>query len=180
MVALLLFAVVWVAPLIGIVNGALEFESVQLKAKEVAGFPGAAFPKGNPQPTGARCKAFPGRDDWPSLYEWGRLNTTLEGALLNPDPPAIACYQGPSYDAAKCSYLVNNASSTHFYVDDPIAVLTTWPEGSTCLPGINPPGNCTRGGYPSYVVNATTVKQIQLAVNFARNNNIRLIIRYMQ
>ena len=177
MVALLLRAVVCVAPLIGIVSGALEFESVQLKDSQVAGFPGAAFSKGKPHPTEARCKAFPGSNDWPSLKEWRRLNTSLEGALLNPDPPAIACYQGASYDAATCSYLVNNASASHFYVDHPLTVLSTWPQGSTCLHGISPAGNCTRGGYPSYVVNATTVKQVQLAVNFARNNNIRLVIK---
>lgn len=37
--------------------------------------------------------------------------------------------------------------------------------------------NCTIGGYPYYVVNATTVAKIQLAVNFARNLNLRLVIK---
>ena len=110
MTTLLLGAVVCLAPLIGLVNGALPFESVQLNEKDVADFPSVAFSKGKPHPTDARCKAFPGTDDWPSLKEWRRLNTSLEGALLNPDPPAIACYQGASYDAAQCSFLVNNAS----------------------------------------------------------------------
>lgn len=177
MTAFLLRVLVCLAPFLGLVNGALEFESIQLKDKEVASFPGAAFSKGKPHPTKARCRAFPGTDDWPSVKEWRRLNASLEGALLNPEPPAIACYPGASYNAAQCSFLVNNASASHFYVDNPLTALATWPQGSTCLPGIDPVGNCTLGGYPSYVVNATTVKEIQLAVNFARNNNLRLVIK---
>lgn len=176
---ILLHTLIYTAVLIGLVQGALDFESVQLKEKDVAKFPGGAFPKkgAKPQPSKARCKAFPGSDDWPSISEWRRLNASLDGALINTDPPAVVCYPGPSYDAAQCSFLVNNASSTHFYIDDPISVLTTWPQGNTCLPALHPTGNCTRGGYPSYIVNATTVKHIQLAINFARNNNVRLIIK---
>lgn len=33
------------------------------------------------------------------------------------------------------------------------------------------------GGYPSYVVNVSTVAQIQLAVDFARENNHRLVVK---
>jgi len=33
------------------------------------------------------------------------------------------------------------------------------------------------GGYPSYAVNVSNVAQIQLAVNFARNNDIRLVVK---
>ncbi|KAM7205431.1 putative fad binding domain containing protein [Naviculisporaceae sp. PSN 640] len=174
----LLQALLCTSSLMGLAHGALNFESVQLKEKDVAGFPGVAFPKkGKAQPSNAKCKAFPGSNDWPSSAEWRRLNATLGGALLNPDPPAAACYKGPNYDAAKCSFLVNNASNTHYYIDDPISALTTWPQGSTCLPALNPTGKCTRGGYPSYIVNATTVKHIQLAINFARNKNVRLVIK---
>jgi hypothetical protein len=38
-------------------------------------------------------------------------------------------------------------------------------------------GNCTLGGFPSYFVNVSNVAQIQLAVNYARNRNLRLIIK---
>jgi FAD/FMN-containing dehydrogenase len=49
-------------------------------------------------------------------------------------------------------------------------------EGLTCLP--TPLYyNCTLGGYPSYAVNVTKVSQIQLAVNLARNLNLRLVVK---
>ena len=40
----------------------------------------------------------------------------------------------------------------------------------------NVPG-CNVGGFPEYVVKATNVAQIQLAVNFARELNLRLVIK---
>lgn len=49
-------------------------------------------------------------------------------------------------------------------------------EGLTCIPD-GQTGACTLGGYPSYVVNVTTVAQIQLAINFARNLNLRFVIK---
>jgi hypothetical protein len=50
-------------------------------------------------------------------------------------------------------------------------------EGRTCLLANAPDGNCTVGGYPAYVVNATAVAQIQLAVSFARSANLRLVVK---
>jgi hypothetical protein len=54
-----------------------------------------------------------------------------------------------------------------------------WPlyEGRTCLPTDDPSGSCTVGGYSSYAVNVSNVAQIQLAVNFARNTGIRLVVK---
>ncbi|KAL2176126.1 uncharacterized protein P884DRAFT_203808 [Thermothelomyces heterothallicus CBS 202.75] len=125
-----------------------------------------------------RCKAFPGDPTWPSESEWARLNETLEGALLQPLPPASVCYsKSPNFDSEACSFLLRNASRTTFYLDDPVTILTQWPQGNTCLLSSNPSGNCTQGGFPAYVVNATSVKHVQAAVNFARNRNVRLVIK---
>lgn len=49
--------------------------------------------------------------------------------------------------------------------------------GLTCQPSsLFDTEGCTQGGYPVYTVNATSVSQIQLAVNFARNTGIRFVI----
>lgn len=159
------------------------YESIQLTSQEITTFPAIAFAnetrvisKRNLSP----CKAFPGAPDWPLDSEWNTLNQSLSGALLKPAPAASVCYNGTLKDTAACTFLLRNASSTRFYLDDPLAVLTEWPQGDTCYVTTNPQGaTCTQGGFPVYVVNATTVKQIQLAVNFARNNNVRLIIKFV-
>lgn len=51
-------------------------------------------------------------------------------------------------------------------------------EGATCEPQDAARGkSCTLGGFPTYSLNITTVAQIQLAINFARNLNLRLVVR---
>lgn len=54
-----------------------------------------------------------------------------------------------------------------------------WPlfEGRTCLPTTDASASCTVGGYSSYAVNVSNVGQIQLAVNFARNAVLRLVVK---
>lgn len=55
-----------------------------------------------------------------------------------------------------------------------------WPlfEGRSCLPtNENVTADCTLGGYSSYSVNVSNVAQIQLAVNFARLANLRLVVK---
>lgn len=51
-----------------------------------------------------------------------------------------------------------------------------WPPGANAT---IPVSACHIEKFPAYVVNASTVKHVQLAVNFARNNNIRLTIKYV-
>ena len=57
-----------------------------------------------------------------------------------------------------------------------------WTLDNPCpVPAVNvfpPVSQCKIGSYPAYVVAASTVKDVQLAVNFARNNHIRLTIKY--
>jgi hypothetical protein len=60
---------------------------------------------------------------------------------------------------------------------DPTSIM--WPlyQGRTCMPSDDPTANCTLGGYPEYAVNVSNVAHIQLAVNFARNANLRLVVK---
>ncbi|KAK3326632.1 hypothetical protein B0H66DRAFT_166530 [Apodospora peruviana] len=124
------------------------------------------------------CRAFPGSADWPKDAEWEQLNVALGGgALLEPVPAAAACYPGTYQNATACTTVVNNQFLTRQYFDDPLAISTQWPAGNACPAVAQPTGDCRQGGYPVYVVNATSVKQIQIAVNFARNKNLRLVVK---
>jgi FAD/FMN-containing dehydrogenase len=50
-------------------------------------------------------------------------------------------------------------------------------QGETCMPQNGNTTQCTLGGFPSYAVKARSVFQIQLAVNFARNMGLRLVVK---
>jgi hypothetical protein len=45
------------------------------------------------------------------------------------------------------------------------------------MPTNNSEGTCALGGYASYSINVKNVAQIQLGINFARNPNLRLVIK---
>lgn len=152
-------------------------DSTQLTKDDIGTFAALSFGDTSEVSDSPSCRAFPGTDDWPSKCEWQHLNKTLQGRLLHPNPPAAVCYEGEDYDKDACQFLLLNAGDTHFYVDDPLTVLTQWTEGSTCLAELDPAGNCTRGGFPEYVVNVTRVADVQAGVNFARNKNLRLVIK---
>jgi hypothetical protein len=154
------------------------FESIQLLNDDIGNFSDIAFGNTSEPINEIDCRAHPGTADWPAEDEWARLNSSLAGALLHPVPIAAVCYDGPYKDPAQCNFLLRNATTSRIYIDDPLSVLTDWPEGDTCYATAASQGlNCTQGGYPVYVVNATTVKQIQVAANFARNRNLRLVIK---
>ncbi|KLU91525.1 FAD binding domain-containing protein [Magnaporthiopsis poae ATCC 64411] len=161
------------------------YETVRLQEADTQAFPAVSFGnKSAPIPLG-ECRSFPGDVDWPSDAEWAALDSVLEGRLLKPTPLGAACDPShPAYSAARCQTLVRDASRTRTLLDDPLTILNVWPQGDTCrvaLPGSGPggadPPPCTRGGFPEYVVNATTVRDVQAAVNFARNKNLRLVVK---
>ncbi|KAI2602610.1 FAD-binding domain-containing protein [Hypoxylon sp. NC1633] len=160
---------------------ALASDTIQLTQEDIGDFSAIDFGDETKislnDSDATECKVFPGDSAWPSEAEWARLNSTIGGALMKPIPSAAVCYQGPDFDSERCQSLLRTTSSSHYWLDEPLVALTEWAQGATCALASNPSGNCTRGGFPEYVVNATSVKQIQAAVNFARNKNIRLIIK---
>ncbi|KAI9151282.1 FAD-linked oxidoreductase sor8 [Paramyrothecium foliicola] len=48
---------------------------------------------------------------------------------------------------------------------------------NSCNPFSDPGAHCTLGNYPVYSINATGARDYQVAVDFARRRNIRLVIR---
>ena len=156
------------------------WEAMQLTDEDVAKFPPLAFANTSNATSGQDspvCREHPGSDGWPSNDEWAMFNHSLDGVLLKPIPPASVCYSGPFRDTNKCISLLFNSFDSRFYLNDPLTVLTEWPQGNTCPATFTSTGNCTQGGFPVYVANVTTVKHIQAAVNFARNRNLRLVIK---
>lgn len=140
----------------------------------------------SPRPIGTNatkhaCKAFPGNADWPSDDDWKELAVSLNGTLLKPAPVSSVCYNTTAYgnyDAAACANITQGWATEFVRMDHPIEPVSPMFEGLTCLPPT--PGvasTCTQGGYPVYAVNVSSAAHVQAAVNFARNKNIRLVVK---
>jgi hypothetical protein len=173
------------------------YESIQLTDYDIGNNTDLAFGRA-PEGQLPQCKDYPGYDGWPSSKQWDAVNVSLGGSLLKGIPPAAACYEGEYKDTTKCANVRRRQSDALFsYVsleiterdvltpsyrkEDPVVPFGQWTLDNPCpVPAASvttPLANCKITSFPAYVVNATTVKDVQLAVNFARNNNIRLTIK---
>jgi len=137
------------------------------------------LPETPPAYESSRCKVYPGDRNWPTDEAWAKLNQLTDNRLLSrPDPQASACYDGPLYNATKCSEMTAVWGRSYSHFIDPIEMMSPVAQGMTCLPpNVFDSGNCTRGGFPMYVINATEPKHVQMGVNFARNTGVRLVVR---
>ncbi|KAH4071961.1 hypothetical protein HBI24_061240 [Parastagonospora nodorum] len=156
------------------------YESVQLQHSDIANNSDITFGDGTGIEKPA-CKSFPGYESWPSAERWNAFNVSLRGALLRGVPPTASCYDGMYQNASRCTFVRQNQGSALFAKEDPVVPFGQWQLHNPCpVPnsGVTPPlSDCKLESYPAYVVNASSVRDVQLAINFARNNYIRLTIK---
>ncbi|KAI8255946.1 hypothetical protein K4K58_005278 [Colletotrichum sp. SAR11_239] len=107
---------------------------------------------------------------------WAALNESLGGRLLQPAAPGAVCHPGePTYDAGRCAAVQAGWSRFDFHKADPVSVMWDNWSNDTCLP--DAAYLCRADGYSAFVVNATTPEHVKFGVDFARENNVRLIIK---
>jgi FAD/FMN-containing dehydrogenase len=105
----------------------------------------------------------PSDPGWPSPASWRRLNDSVDGNLLRVDFPINACVSAP--DGAACTALFSDLKNPYYIGDNPGVTQTLgWVDAWTTQPSV-------------YAVAARHAKDIAAAVNFARENNLRVVIK---
>jgi FAD/FMN-containing dehydrogenase len=101
----------------------------------------------------------------------------VSGKLIQNTPPAIVCYPGPQQDAAACNAITTDLTNSTFVANNPVALDYPIVDGCPIpLAGL-PLGNCALGELPVYTVNATEREHVAQTIIFARDHNIRLVVR---
>lgn len=121
------------------------------------------------------CKSTPNDASWPGIPQWNHLNLSLSGRLLHPSPPALACHISYPGSNETCVNIINSWTTFSFHQDNPISTAWNNMNNDSCLPDTSKP--CSGSGYPVYVVNATSANHVKLAIDFARQNNVRLNVK---
>lgn len=122
------------------------------------------------------CKAVPNTPSWPSPSSWARLNASTGGRLLRPPPPGAVCHPDQStYNTTACPSVQAAWSTYDFHQRDPVSSMWNQYNNDTCLPLPGYP--CSGVGYPVFVVNATIPQHVKLAVQFARDHSVRLVVK---
>src|SRR5829696_4830767 len=105
----------------------------------------------------------PGDPAWPSAASWERLNQDVGGRLTQVASPLAACIEAP--ESATCAD-VFDALKNPYYLGDDVGLTQTlgWVDGWTSRPSV-------------YAVAARTPADVVAAVNFAREHNLRLVVK---
>ncbi|KAJ4988300.1 FAD-linked oxidoreductase-like protein 18 [Stagonosporopsis vannaccii] len=136
-----------------------------------------------------QCKCTPKDAYWPSTSDWAQLNTTLSGSLIRAVPPAAVCYADePNYNEEACSRIRERWFDSTFHGSDPISVdYPIWTNNScnpiylngTSITGDPNAGRrgCGAATYPAFVVNATSAEQVAIALKWAVERDIRVVVK---
>ncbi|CAG8089549.1 unnamed protein product [Penicillium olsonii] len=126
----------------------------------------------------ANCKCTPTNSCWPSASKWKGLNTTVNGALIANEPLAKSCYAGIGTDPSQCQEISKIYDLTSFRESSPIGYA--YPVIETCAPvngSIAGVPVCDLGTSSVYSVNATKPTDVAAGIKFAKENNVRLVIK---
>ena len=105
----------------------------------------------------------PGDPSWPSEASWAKLNETVGGRLIKVHSPLSVCRVAP--DGASCGDLFRELKNP-YYIGDEVGLTQTagWVDAWVSQPSV-------------YAVAAETARDVVAAVNFASENNLRLVVK---
>ncbi|MBV9686891.1 MAG: FAD-binding oxidoreductase [Alphaproteobacteria bacterium] len=108
-------------------------------------------------------RARPSDPAWPDQRMWERLNRQVGGRLIKVETPLSVCRNAP--DGASCGDLFKELKNP-YYIGDNVALTQTagWVDAWESQPSV-------------YAVAAETASDVVAAVNFARDNNLRLVVK---
>jgi FAD/FMN-containing dehydrogenase len=114
-------------------------------------------------PGGPARRVRPGDPYWPSAASWDRLNRDVGGRLMTVQSPLAECQAAPGSPA--CAEVVRRLKNPYYLTHQPGLTQTSgWVDGWTSAPSV-------------YAVAARETADVVAAVNFARTNHLRLVVK---
>lgn len=105
----------------------------------------------------------PSDSDWPSSSVWKRLNDQVDGNLIPVEFPLDACIKDTN--SVACENLAANIKNPYFIGDQPGLTQTLgWVDAWFTKPSV-------------FAVAAKNADHVAAAVDFARDNNLRLVVK---
>ncbi|OTB04505.1 hypothetical protein M426DRAFT_261774 [Hypoxylon sp. CI-4A] len=141
--------------------------------QSVLALPGVVYA---PVASNATCRVMPGDLNWPRKYEWTQLNSSVNGRLIATTPEAFVCHD-PSFDAETCDTLKSTWSFANPHLTSPIDILAPYFQNQSCDPYTPRDTPCFIGNYAPFSINVSSVSDIQAGLSFARDKNIRLVLK---
>ncbi len=124
--------------------------------------PAWALTGGGAGTSAMRSRVRPGQPGWPSAAQWEQLKQDVGGRLLKLQSPFAGC---DSAADTLCAETLKHLDNPFALGDDPALTQTSgWADGWTSLPS-------------TYAVAAETTADVVAAINFARQHDLRLVVK---
>ncbi|KAF5349314.1 hypothetical protein D9758_011762 [Tetrapyrgos nigripes] len=132
----------------------------------------------------SNCRCLYNDPCWPSEDEFSQLQSNLSQPLIRPVPPASPCY--PADDpSGNCTEVLQNAGDGRWLADQAGAMQSMnyqsfiLPNGTieACYVNASLGFPCEQGSIPPIGVDALSAEDIQAAVAFASQHNLRVVIK---
>src|SRR3984893_5307141 len=108
-------------------------------------------------------RARPSDPSWPGAARWDELNRAVGGNLIRLQSPLAGC--AVAADSALCQDVLENLKNPYYIGDQPGLTQTSgWVDAWISAPS-------------AYAVAARTTADVVAAVNFAREHNLRLVVK---
>ena len=108
-------------------------------------------------------RVLPSDSAWPSEASWDRLSRDVGGRLVKVQSPLAACLKAPS--SPSCAQVFKKLKNPYFLGDEVgLTQSLGWVDAWTSRPS-------------AYAVAAQATDDVVAAVNFARENNLRLVVK---
>ena len=109
------------------------------------------------------ARVRPGDAAWPSEESWNRLNRLVGGRLNKVNSPLSVCREAP--DSPACRDVFKSLRNPFYIGEHPgLTQNSGWVDGWTSQPSV-------------YAVAARKTEDVVAAVNFARDNKLRLVVK---
>ena len=140
-------------------------------------------------PIAGGCRFVPTDPGWPSKQDWDSLNTTVGGRLIANVPIGAPCYQSTydvvtqeydlsTYDAAACAAVQQGWHSPTLHESSSSSIMQTYFANNSCNPIADQSGGkCGIGSYAQYSIDVTGDADAAAGIAFAKEHNIRLLVR---
>jgi FAD binding domain len=120
-------------------------------------------PRRSAAATRSLSRVRPADPEWPSEANWDRLSQKIRGKLVKVQSPLAECVEAPS--SPSCAHIFKELKNP-YYLGDEVGLTQSlgWVEAWTSRPSV-------------YAVAAESTDDVVAAVNFARENNLRLVVK---
>ena len=130
------------------------------------------------------CRCLSYQLCWPSTSDFAQLESQLSLPLIKPIPPASACYP-PTHPSGNCTAVQEHLTDAAWRSNLPGAMQMlnfesyVFKNGTidACYYNTSLGYPCHQGNIPILGVEARKVSDIQATVKFAKEHNLRLIVK---